>query len=304
MMNYDLILMRYGELSLKSTYVRNYFESTLVRNIKKALTRENIPSNITKERGRIYLSTTEVSKSCLVLSRIFGIVSFSPAVQTTSIMRDISIAALRLIKNILTKEKSFAIRSTRFGTHTFSSQQVAIQIGNDIVKATQAKVDLTHPDVELFIEIRDKKSFLFTEKIKGVGGLPLGTQGKILVLIENPFSLLATWYLMRRGCNVLIANTMKTNDESLYSFLHNWHAEAEIISVDQKTKNFSHQLRTLASEKNCDALVTGHTLEEPTNSLEAIAQLKKQSNIPVLTPLIAMTREELQQQCKKRGIPI
>jgi len=138
------------------------------------------------------------------------------------------------MKNILTQEKSFAIRSTRVGTHTFSSQQVAIQIGNDIVKETQAKVDLTHPNVELFIEIRDKKSFLFTEKIKGVGGFPLGTQGKILVLIENPFSLLASWYLMRRGCNVLIANTMKTNDESLYSFLHNWYADGEIILIDQK----------------------------------------------------------------------
>jgi thiamine biosynthesis protein ThiI len=303
-MNYEIILVRYGELSLKSTYVRNYFESTLVRNIKKALTQENIPYSITKERGRIYLSTTEIPKSCLVLSRIFGIVSFSPANQTISDIGNISIVSLEIVKNILTKEKSFAIRSTRVGTHTFSSQQVAIQIGNDIVKATQAKVDLTHPDVELFIEIRDNKSFLFTEKIKGVGGLPLGTQGKILAIIENPFSLLATWYLMRRGCNVLIANTTKTNDESLYSFLHNWYADAEIISVDQKAKNFFHQLSTLANENNCDALVTGHTLEESLNSLEAIAQLKKQSNIPVLTPLIAMTREELQQQCKKRGIPI
>jgi len=304
MMNYDIILVRYGELSLKSTYVRKYFESTLVRNIKKALAQENILHNITKERGRIYLSTTEISNSCLVLSRIFGIVSFSPAVQTTSDMGDMSIVALQLAKNILTKEKSFAIRSTRVGIHTFSSQQVAIQIGNDIVKTTHAKVDLTHPDIELFIEIRDKKSFLFTEKIKGVGGLPLGTQGKILVLVENPFSLLAAWYLMHRGCNAIIANTNKKNDESLYSFLHNWYVDAEIISIDRKTKNFFHQLRTLASENNCDALVTGHTFEDSPCSLEAIVHLKKQSNIPVFTPLITMTPEELQQQCKKRGIPI
>ena len=303
-MNYDIILVRYGELSLKSTYVRKYFESTLVRNIKKALAQENIPHNITKERGRINLSTTEISKSCLVLSRIFGIVSFSPAIQTTSDMRDMPIVALQLIKNILTKEKSFAIRSTRVGTHTFSSQQVAIQIGNDIVKATHAKVDLTHPDVKLFIEIRDKKSFLFTEKIKGVGGLPLGTQGKILALVENPFSLLAAWYLMRRGCDIIIANTTKTNDDSLYSFLTNWYADAEIISIDQKIKNFFNQLRTIASEKNCDALVTGYTFEESACSLAAIAQLKKQSVIPVLTPLIAMTHKELQQLCKIRGIPI
>jgi len=304
MMNYDIILIRYGEVSLKSTYVRKYFESILVKNIKKALAQENIAHSITKDRGRIYLSTTEISKSCLVLSRIFGIVSFSPAAQTTSDIGDISIVSKQIIKNILTKQKSFAIRSTRIGTHTFSSQQVAIQIGNDIVKATQAKVNLTHPDVELFIEIRDKKSFLFTEKIKGVGGLPLGTQGKTIILIENPFSLLAAWYLMHRGCNVILANTQKTNDKSLYSFLNNWYADSEIISVDQKTKNFYNQLLTLASEKKCDGLVTGRTLEELSCSIAPIAQLKKQIDIPVLTPLIAMTHEEIQQQCKKRGIPI
>jgi len=303
-MNYDVILVRYGELSLKSTYVRKYFESILVRNIKKALTLENISHSITKERGRIYLSTTEISKSIMVLSRIFGIVSFSPAVQTTSDMEDMSMLALRLVKNILTEEKSFAIRATRVGTHTFSSQQVAIKIGNDIVKATHAGVDLTNPDIELFIEIRDKKSFFFTEKISGVGGLPLGTQGRILALIENTASLLAAWYLMRRGCNVIIVNMKKSNDESIHSFLNHWYADAEIISVDQKTKNFFDQLRTLALEKNCDALVTGHTLEEPTSSLAAIAELKKQSITPVLTPLIAMTPEELQQQCRIRGIPI
>ena len=303
-MNYDIILVRYGELSLKSTYVRKYFESILVRNIKKALAQENIPHNITKERGRIYLSTTEISKSCSVLSRIFGIVSFSPAVQTTSDIENISTVSLQLIKNMLTKEKSFAIRSTRVGTHTFSSQQVAIQIGNDIVKATHAQVNLTNPDIALFIEIRDKKAFLFLEKIKGVGGLPLGTQGKILVLVENPFSLLAAWCLMRRGCNVFIVKTKKINDELLYSFLNYWHADVEIISADQKTKNFFNQIRTLASEKNCDALVTGHILEESTDSLATIAQLKKQITIPILTPLIAMTPEELQQLCKTRGIPI
>jgi len=303
-MIYDVILVRYGELSLKSTYVRKYFESILVRNIKKALTLENISHSITKERGRIYLSTTEISKSIMVLSRIFGIVSFSPAVQTTSDMKDMSMLALQLAKNILTEEKSFAIRATRVGTHSFSSQQVAIKIGNDIVKATHAGVDLTNPDIELFIEIRDKKSFLFTEKISGVGGLPLGTQGRILALIENTASLLAAWYLMRRGCNVIIANMKMSNDESIHSFLNHWYADAEIISVDQKTKNFFDQLRILASEKNCDALVTGHTLEEPTSSLAAIAELKKQSSTPVLTPLIAMTPEELQQQYRKRGIPI
>jgi len=301
-MKYDVILIRYGELSLKSTYVRKYFESILVRNIKNALTRENISHTIRNERGRIYLTTTDISKSITILPRIFGIVSFSPAVQTSSIMEEMSFSALQLTKNILTKERSFAIRPTRIGTHQFTSQEVAVRIGSDIVFATQTRVDLTHPDVELYIEIREKKSFLFTEKIPGVGGLPLGTQGKILTLVENPSSLLAAWYLMHRGCNVIIINVNQSNEKAIRSFLAQWYADVEIINTNQIGEDFYGQLSTIASEKKCDALVTGHTLEEPIHSLSAIVQLKKNSNLPILSPLIALTREEIDQQGKKRGI--
>jgi len=301
-MNYEVILLRYGELSLKSTYVRKYFESMLQRNIKKALQLENIPHNIRSEPGRIYLITADISKCVEILPRIFGIVSFSPALQTTSAMDDISRNALRLVNNKLTKQKSFAIRPTRVGSHPFSSQEVAVRIGNDLVNATQARVNLTHPDIELFIEIRDKRSFLFTEKIHGVGGLPSGTQGRMISLIENPSSLLATWYLMRRGCNVIIVNTKKSNEHAIQPFLRHWYADAETIFVDPTTDEFYQNINTIASQNECDALVTGHTLEEPVSSLSTIAYLKKTCNLPILCPLIALTSEEIQQQCRKRGI--
>ena len=302
-MNYDVILVRYGELSLKSTYVRKYFESILVRNIKKALAQESIPHSITKERGRIYLSTTEISKSIMVLSRIFGIVSFSPAVQTTSDMEDMSMLALQLAKTILTEEKSFAIRATRVGTHTFSSQQVAVHIGNDIVKATHAGVDLTNPDIELFIEIRDKKSFLFTEKLSGVGGLPLGTQGKILARISHPASLLAAWYLLHRGCTLLIATTKQLPNETIHSFLSHWYAPSDIIAIDPTARNYTKNLSFIALKYDCDAIVTGHTLENPCYTLSEIALLKKHSNLPILTPLIALEEKEIENLCQMRGIP-
>lgn len=301
-MNYNVILIRYGELALKSPYVRQVFESILIKNIKKAHRLENISHIIKKERGRIYLITADISKSITILPRIFGIVSFSPAIQTVSTMENISFYALRLIKNILTKEKSFAIRSTRIGNHHFTSQDVAIQIGNDIVNSVQAKVDLTHPDIELFIEIRNKNSFLFTEKIRGVGGLPLGAQSKVLSIIENPNSLLAAWYLMRRGCNIIIVNLKKSNEESIHSFLSFWYADAEIIFLDPAKESFYHRLSVTASQKKCDAIIIDHNLETLTHSLSVIANLKKKSSLPILTPLISLTQKQIQKQCKKRGI--
>jgi tRNA uracil 4-sulfurtransferase len=303
-MKFEVILLRYGELSLKSNYVRKAFESSLVRNIKKALLRENIPHEIRTTRGRIYLITAEISRSIAILPRIFGIVSFSPAVETTSRMQDISTIAQQLMKNVLTNEKSFAIRATRVGKHPFSSQDVAVTIGDDLVTATHARVSLNNPDIELFIEIRDENTHLFTQKIKGAGGLPLGTQGRILSLIETPFSLLATWYLMRRGCSAVIVNIDKSNEDTIHSFLRHWYADAEIIFMDPTLEDFSHRLSVIASEKNCEALVTGHSLEDSTSPLPTLMDLKKNSLIPILSPLIAMTHEEMKHLCVKKGIPI
>lgn len=301
-MKYDIIILRYGEISLKSTYVRKYFETILVRNIKNVFATKNIPVVVGIERGRIYLTTPEISKSIKILPRIFGIVSFSPAVDTTSNIQDISVIAQQLTKNAFSKEKSFAIRVKRVGTHPFTSQDVAVQIGNDIGNATHARVDLNTPDFELFIEVRDKKSFLFTEKIKGAGGLPLGTQGTVLALVKNPSSLLAAWYLMRRGCRIIFVTMNQSNKKAIFYFLSHWYDDAEIFVIDQTSKDFYQQLSNIVAEKKCDAMVTDLTLETPTQALSEIAMLKKNSIVPILSPLLTMTQADIKNQCKDRGI--
>ncbi len=301
-MNDEVIVLRYGELSLKSTYVRKYFETTLVRNIKKAFRNENIPVDVRTERGRIYLTTSEVSKGMSILPHIFGIVSFSSAIQTTAQLQDISNLAGHLTRNTLHQGISFAIRVTRVGTHSFTSQDVAIQIGTDIVQATHAKVNLSNPDFELFVEIRDNKSYLFTEKIRGVGGLPMGTQGTILAVIENPSSLLAAWYLMRRGCNVVFTNKHQSNEKAIRSFLSTWYADAEILPFDSTMKMVAQRLSEIVSEKNCDAIVTDHSFDTFTKTISELAILKNHSTVPILTPLISLTKKEIDQQCKQRGI--
>jgi len=161
-MDYDLILIRYGELSLKSSYVRKQFESTLIRNIKNAFECSNIYGKIKTERGRIYLYTDEIARGLGVLKKVFGITSFSPAIKTTSDTADMITLALNFCQKTLNKEKSFALRITRTGEHDFSSQDVAVKLGNVIVDATKAGVDLSNPDFELFIEIRNKNAFFFT----------------------------------------------------------------------------------------------------------------------------------------------
>jgi thiamine biosynthesis protein ThiI len=209
-----------------------------------------------------------------------------------------------MAKESLTNNNSFAIRVTRVGTHPFTSQDVAVRIGKDIVDATHAPVDLTNPDVELFIEIRQKKTFLFTEKLSSVGGLPLGTQGKILGRITHPASLLAAWYLLHRGCTLLVATTEQVPRETIRSFLSHWYTSSDIITIDPTAQHYAKNLSEIALKNGCEAIVTGHTLDNPCYVLSEIAQLKKYSNLPILTPLIAFDEKEIETLCKARGIPV
>ncbi len=302
-MKYKLIIVRYGEIALKGKETRKRFENTLISNIKNALGK-NLSNKIIKEWGRIYVYTTQIDQCLNVLQRIFGITSISPALQTLSNMDSMSILAVNISKEELNKKKNFAIRATRTGEHEFTSQDVAIKIGDEIVKATKAGVNLSNPDFELFIEVRNENAYLFTKKICGTGGMPLGTQGKILALIDVPESILAAWYLMRRGCKTIFVTTKESNKNILKSFMENWFIKSDILTLDSE-KNLVEELNTIAIEKNCDAIATGHTiLDKSQNILPDIKQLKKHVKFPILHPLIAMDKEQIDQKCKEIGLSV
>ena len=302
-MKYELIIVRYGELALKGKQSRKIFENILVQNIKNAFDKQNLSSKIFKEWGRIFVYTTQIKKSNYVLKKIFGITSISPAVKIKSDMESISKLAVEISKQELNKKKSFAIRARRTGEHEFTSQDVAIKVGSEIVKATNAKVDLNKPDFELSIEIRGNNAFLFTEKIPCVGGLPLGSQGNICGLIDLPSSILATWFLMKRGCNVFFV-TLKAEIKGLNSFTEDWFAKSNILTIDLKN-NFYAQINSIAEKNNCYAISVGYSLFDNSQKvLNDINQLKKHVRYPILHPLIAMNKEEIKKKCKEIGLKI
>ena len=303
-MKNTIILIRYGELSLKSKYVRNAFEAQLMKNIHTALQVEHLSGTVKREWGRLYLYTDDIPKSVPVLQRIFGVVSVSPAFETTADLNELSTHMCRLASEILTKKTRFALRVTRTGTHPFTSQEVAVRIGNDIVKTTGSPVDLTTPDVELFIEIRNKKAFLFTEKISGTGGLPQGTQGTVLALIDTPQSLLAVWYLMRRGCDVHFLVVNKSLQKKLSSFMEQWYGTGELLELDTLSKKFYTNLNEIILEKKYDAVVLGTSLETIDQPIATLTEWKQHCTVPVFSPLLALTKEDIEKKGKELGIHI
>ena len=222
--------------------------------------------------------------------------------KTFSEINCISKLSIQILKKKLTEKKSFAIRVTRTGKHDFTSQDVAIQVGNDIVKETKAIVNLTKPDYELFIEIRGNNAYIFTEKIRCVGGMPFGSQGKILALIDSKYSILAAWYLIRRGCKATFVITKKSNLDVLNLFIKNWHMDSNIYHLNQD-KNLIENLNKIAYEKKCEAVVISNSLfDKSKKSLSYIKILKKSINFPVLHPLIAMDIKQINKKCKEIGI--
>lgn len=301
-MKYKIIIVRFGEIALKGKETRKRFENILISNIKNALNLKNIVNKITKEWGRILLNTNQIDDCLNVLKKIFGIISISPALKTSADFDSISKLAIKISKERLNQKKSFAIRATRTGEHDFSSQDVAIKVGNNIVKATNATVDLKNPDFELFIEIRYNNAFLFSKKVKGIGGMPLGTQGNVLSLIDSPESILASWYLMRRGCKTVFAITKKSYKNILNPFTENWFIKPDIYILNSERNQFE-LLNKIADEKNCVAITTGHTiLNNSRTILSDIKQLKKHINLPILNPLIAMNKEQINKKCIEIGL--
>lgn len=303
-MKHELILVRYGEIALKGKETRKRFENILVSNIKNAFNQENILNRISKGWGRIYIYTNKIEESINVLKKIFGIISISPTIETTGDINSISDKAINISKENLDEKKSFALRIKRTGEQKFTSQDAAVKIGNDIVNATKASVDLTYPDFELFIEIRNVKAFLYSEKIKGFSGMPIGTQGNILAFIDTPYAILASWYLMRRGCKPIFLSINESSKDVLERFMNYWFIKSIIIAGNPKN-NIYKQINKTAAKYNCDAIVSGHTIfDNSENILSHIKQLKKQTNLPVLHPLIAMDYKDINTKCKDIGLPI
>jgi len=288
----ELIIMRYGEIGLKQNITRRIFENTLIRNIKNALKKQNINFEIERKRARIYIVSNQIKECSNILSKIFGITSFSPTFKTNIDKDSLKKITLNIIKNKITEHTSFALKVNRTGNHDFTSRDIAIFLGDIIQKKTKAPVNLSNPDIKLFVEIIDKTAFLFFEKIPGAGGLPLNTQGRILAYIDSKEAILAAWFLMRRGCMPIFLIDKKTLYEKVENFTNNWYCNCYI------EKNENKNIQEYTIQKRCDAIVTGYKVKD----FEKIKQLQKQIKIPILHPLIGLSDEEINEKMELIGL--
>lgn len=205
---YQAFLIKYGEIGIKGKN-RRLFEDALIRNIKTALTRVEGEFEITREQGRVYVEAKgeyDYAATLEALRKVFGIVEICPACLTQT--RDFDELAKEIVEFIdRTYEKkdfSFKVFAKRADKkYPLNSMEINVELGSRILDAFPTlSVDVHKPEVELNVEIREVVSY-YSESIKGLGGMPVGTNGSAMLLLSGGIdSPVAGYMVAKRGVKI------------------------------------------------------------------------------------------------------
>ena len=195
----NLILIKYGELTTKKAN-RNTFTKLLASNIKKVLIGEEF--NIKFDRVRMYIECNNINSVADKLKKVFGIHGIVICHKVNTNIEDIKSKTLEL----LSKEefKTFKINTKRADkSFEIPSMEVNNIIGGYILKNLNCKVDVHNPDILVTIEIRIEGTYIYTSVIKGLGGYPVGIQGKGMLMLSGGIDSPVAGYLsLKRGVDL------------------------------------------------------------------------------------------------------
>lgn len=235
-----VLLVRYGELSLKSRYVRRQLEDRLVSNVQEMFAANGVECVVKRERGRLFVHAEDEAGALRLLRRVFGIVSISAAKEAVSDLERLTKFVADSAKDLLEPGMTFAIRPSRSGQHPYTSRDLGRVLGQAVRDAVPgAEVDLDIPDREIHVEVRGPRAYVFRDISEGPGGLPLGSQGEVFANGEDEAGMVATWLVMRRGCRARVAGR-----EPFLAALRSWNPRLESLEPMPVT-----HLVSLAAEK-------------------------------------------------------
>ncbi|MFZ2153980.1 MAG: tRNA uracil 4-sulfurtransferase ThiI [Candidatus Moraniibacteriota bacterium] len=331
-----LILCHYDEIALKGKN-RNYFERKLVENIVDKLKKEIGQEEywrVENMAGRIVVrvdnSLESQKDNFLILKDVFGIVDFSFAQEEEQDLEKIKKNCLSLISK--KPFENFRVTASRSDKNfSLNSVEINKEVGAFIVKETGAQVKLKEAQQEIFIEITNKKAFIYLNKIQGAGGLPVGSGGRVLALLSGGIdSPVAAYYLLKRGARVdfvhfhsLPYTSSAANEKvlALAQKLSKFQGKARVFMVpfakiqQQIVMQSPEKLRvilyrrlmmkiteTLARENKCLALITGEVLSQvASQTLENIFVTDAAVQMPIFRPLIGMDKIEIMKKAQEIG---
>ncbi len=335
-MNKNLYIVRCGEVALKGMN-KPYFERILLERLKNALScYEDVEAKwvtgLMFVRVDASIPRMEVVKKC---SSVFGVATVSPAVSAPKEINAIGSAAVNFMQRLIEEEdiKTFKIRAKRADkTFPLESPEIAKQVGGMVLKACKVlKVDVHNPDVELFVDVRHESAYIFRDKIKGFGGLPLGTNGKGLILMSGGIdSPVAAFMMAKRGMQIeaihyhsypYTSQRARQKVEELCTVLAGYMGtirmhvinllpiQEEIVKncpEDETTllvRRFMMRIAEQIAIKNKDMmLITGEDLGQvASQTAEALVVTDAVVKMPVMRPLIAMDKVDIMEKASEIG---
>ena len=320
----NTILIRYGEIFLKGNN-RGYFESALAKNIRTAL--ENFKFKFVRAQNRFLIEDyDEAYETDIIdkLTKIFGIHSVSVAVKVKSTEEELEKAAVLMMKD---KSGTFRVTVNRADKKIQkSSMELAARLGGAVLESNpNLTVNLHVFDTDLYVDIRENGlSYLFTDKIMGAGGMPVGTAGAGMVLLSGGIdSPVAAYMMAKRGLKLhaihfhsapYTSEMAKQKVVDLAGIVKNYSGPIVLhvipftdvqLKIHEKCpaelmitimRRFMMRIaERVAKANSCGALITGESLGQvASQTMESITVTNGViEDLPVFRPLIGMDKTEI-----------
>ena len=326
-----LILIKYGELTTKKGN-RNLFIKILTKNIEEML--QNYDVNIIKNRVRMFIEVNDHKFDEVVnqLQKVFGLHSIviCEKVNTKDIEELKKIAFKMLEQETFDTFKVVTDRADK--TYPIKSMEVSRQIGGYLLKYLQnKKVDIHHPQLTLHIEIRNDGTYFYTKEVEGIGGYPVGIQGKGMLMLSGGIDSPVAGYLaLKRGVQIeciYFDSPPHTSIEAknkvltLASILNEYsgHIKVHVIPFTKlqeaifKNCDPTYMItimrrmmyritERLAKKRNCKIIVNGESIGQvASQTLTSMSVINEVTNMPVIRPVACMDKLEIIRMSEKIG---
>ncbi len=324
----EVILIKYGELTTKKDN-RNFFIKTLKKNILSKLSSFSIEIKDDYYRMFIFAKEDDIDEIVNILSNIFGIHEINICYMSEDINLD-NIKELSL--NVINNEdgKTFKVETNRSDkSYPIKSMDVSKDVGAYILKNTNLKVDVHNPNITLHIEIRHEGVYIYTNGVKGLGGYPVSTLGRALLMLSGGIDSPVAGYLtIKRGVELYylyFESRPHTSIEArnkviqLARKLENYNSNGKLIVVNftkiQETiyKNLDNEYlitimrrmmyriaERVAKRNKCLAIVNGESVGQvASQTLSSMLAVNDVTNYPILRPLCSFDKLDIIEISKK-----
>ena len=329
----EVLLLKLGEIALKGLN-RKTFEDVLIKNIKRRLQGAGVFS-VTSRQSTIYVEPMDqeadmdlAEERC---AKVFGVVSYTRAGEAEKSLSSIQEKAAEYLRDELEEAGSFKVEAKRSDKKfPHKSPEIARETGAYLMERfPHLRVDVHHPDVTVWVEVRAAAAFVHADSRPGAGGIPVGSGGRGLVLISGGLdSPVAAWSMAKRGLAltaVHFASPPYTSELAhdkvvrLLQKVSEYAGRIKLVTVeltrlqeairDQCPEELStvilrrYMLRAaqrVAQDEGCLCLITGESLGQvASQTLQAIACTDAVAQMPVFRPLIGTDKAEIVKTARK-----